>query len=174
MSTPEQKPGRSRQDYRTPRELLSAIERDFAVSSWACDLAADEHDSINGPHYFGPGSPLGEDSLSEDWSKVIGDLWLNPPFARLLPWARKCHATRNRHHDNDLGLELAEHAGRIFLLAPAAVGSNWYAEHVHGTAHVVALRPRVTFVGEQDPYPKDLILAIYGPVRGGFSTWRWK
>jgi len=25
-----------------------------------------------------------------------------------------------------------------------------------------------------DPYPKDLVLAVYGEVRGGISSWAWK
>ena len=158
--TPAQKPGRSRQDYQTPPELLRAIERDFHVGSWACDLAADAENSVSPNAHFGPRSPFGEDALAEDWGKITGDLWLNCPYANIEPWVEKCST--------------AIRAGRIFLLIPASVGSNWYQAHVHGVAHVVAISPRVTFVGCEGPYPKDLVVAVWGPVRGGFSTWRWK
>lgn len=153
--------GKSRQDYQTPPDLLRAIERDFGVRDWAIDLAATRKNSVSPHGYYGPGSPWGHDSLKKDWSIIEGDLWLNPPFANIEPWARKCHLSLPRQ-------------GRIFMLALASVGSLWYADHVNGVAHVVVPRPRVTFVGCPDPYTKDLVLAVFGPVRGGFSTWKWK
>ena len=159
MSAPKQKPGRSKQDYRTPPELLAAIRRAFAVDHWACDLAADVNSAIC-PWWIGPGSANGENSLEADWAKWEGDLWLNPPFGHIDPWAEKCSTSVR--------------SGRIFLLVPASVGSNWYEAHLHGQAHVVAISPRVTFVSQKDPYPKDLVLAVFSGIRGGFSTWRWK
>jgi phage N-6-adenine-methyltransferase len=158
---PKQKPGRSRQTYRTPPDLLRAVERDFGVREWAADLAATRRNSVSPHSYFGPGSPWGRDSLEQDWTSVEGDCWCNPPFKNISPWSSKCRSSLERR-------------GRIFLLVPASVGSNWYAEDVHGIAHVVCLRPRVTFVGCKDPYPKDLLLAVFSAIRGGSSTWKWK
>ena len=62
---------------------------------------------------------------------------------------------------------------RIFLLTPASIGANWFAEHVYGKAHVLALQGRLTFVGHKQPYPKDCILSVYG-VKPGFSVWDWR
>jgi DNA (cytosine-5)-methyltransferase 1 len=155
---PRQKPGKSKQTYGTPPEFIRAIERDFHVTRWACDLAADASNKIC-EMWYGPGSPVGVDSFQADWT-LEGDLWLNPPFADIEPWARKCATTRR--------------VGRIFQLSPASIGTNWYAEIAHGRAHVVALAPRLTFVGETDAYPKDLMLLVWGPVKGGSSCWRWK
>lgn len=161
--TPARKPGRSKQDYQTPPELLAAIKRDFSVGQWGFDLAANANNAVC-PWWFGPGSAHGENALEQDWGALNqwpgSDLWLNPPFSNIDPWSEKCSTSIR--------------VGRIFLLVPASVGSNWYQAHVHGQAHVVATSPRVTFVGCEDPYPKDLVLAVFGPVRGGFSTWRWK
>ena len=61
----------------------------------------------------------------------------------------------------------------LLLLVPASVGSNWYAENIHGRALVLALSPRVRFVGHSGPFPKDLILAAYGKATG-FDCWRWR
>lgn len=155
---PRQKPGRSVQDYETPGELIHAIGVAFGAT-FSVDLAASARNRKI-TRYLGPGSEYGEDSLAADWSKFSGDAWLNPPFAHIEPWAEKCATTVR--------------SGRIFLLVPASVGSNWYAAHVHGRAHVVAISPRVTFVDQEDPYPKDLVLAVFSGIRGGFSTWRWK
>lgn len=163
--TPAQKPGRSKQDYGTPPELLRAIERAFHIVHWAWDLAADATNSITQDHrFFGPGSTHGEDSFAEVWHTLGGDLWLNNPFADIDPWVAKCQAIRH----------LLKPAGRIFQLVPAAVGANWFQHRVDGKAHVVFLSPRVTFLNQTAPYPKDLILAVWGEIRGGYSTWRWK
>lgn len=163
MAVPKQKPHKSKQDVRTPPDLLAAIKRDFGVTEWAWDLAADATNAVC-PRWFGPGSGDIEDSLgSVSWA-MPGDLFLNPPFGDIDPWAKKCADTWKDMHGGS----------RIFLLTPASVGANWFDDHVMGIAHVVAMSPRVTFVGHSSPYPKDLILSVYGPVAGGFSTWRWK
>ena len=108
-----------------------------------------------------------EDSLSVGWAErwPSGNLWLNPEFADIAPWAAKCreetcHRPWRRY-------------GFIFLLTPASIGSEWYATHVHGSAYTMGLSPRLTFEGTSDPYPKDLMLSIYGYGLIGFGAWRW-
>jgi phage N-6-adenine-methyltransferase len=150
---PVQKPGRSKQDYATPRELIDAVEARFRRLDW--DLAASAENRKAAQFYS-----IADDSLRQDWTKLTGNLWLNPPFADIEPWAAKCAASTGPGR-------------RIFLLTPASVGSNWFAEHVFDKACVIALRPRMTFVGATDPYPKDLILSVFGRP-AGFELWRWK
>jgi hypothetical protein len=58
------------------------------------------------------------------------------------------------------------------MLTPASVSTEWFNDSVHGQALVLAIRPRIKFVGHADPYPKDLILSCYGEPPG-FDTWRW-
>jgi hypothetical protein len=159
---PRQKPHRSVQEVQTPQELLLAIAEEFRVMCWARDLAASASNSVSAvqSQYYGPGSQLGEDSLTAEWP-INGDCWLNPPFGDLEPWVAKCAEQRDR-------------VGRIFVLLPAAMGANWFLRHVWNRAHVVLLTPRVTFVGHSSPYPKDILLAVYSAVRGGVSAWRWK
>ena len=119
------------------------------------------------PCWSGPGSAKQPDSLlGAWWALPPGLLWLNPPYANIAKWTEKCARWR------------AVEAGaaseqRIALLVPASVGSNWFAEHVDGKALVIFLRPRLTFVGHVDPYPKDLLLAIYG-LPPGYECWRWR
>ena len=92
-----------------------------------------------------------------------GNLWLNPPFSKIEPWAAKCAASAPFGQDQR----------RVFLLVPAGVGSEWFAQHIHEKALVLAVRPRLTFVGHSAPYPKDTILAVFGEPPG-FETWRWQ
>jgi hypothetical protein len=159
---PKQKPHKSKQDVQTPQDLLDAIKRDFGVRTWTWDLAANEKNTVS-PNWFGPGGAQ-PDSLAVDWRQLDGDLWLNPEFGNIDPWAEKCADTWKELRDG----------ARIFLLTPASVGSNWFDDHVFGIAHVVALAPRVIFCGHSAPYPKDLVCSVFSRVTGGFSTWRWK
>jgi hypothetical protein len=90
-------------------------------------------------------------------------LFLNPPFGtiasewaplvarwtRALPWLR------------------------LLMLTPASVGSEWFQSFVHRRALVLALSPRLQFVGADDPYPKDCMLSVFGYGVAGFDVWRW-
>lgn len=151
MSMPAQKPHASKQDYGTPRDLLDAIEARFGAIT--CDLAADAHNAV-APAFFDANA----NALLQPWPR--GLLWLNPPFVRIAPWAARCARSASPER-------------RILLLTPASIGSNWFAEHVHGRAKVLALSPRVTFAGCTTPYPKDVILSAFG-YAPGFDVWRWR
>jgi phage N-6-adenine-methyltransferase len=150
---PPQCPGKSRQDYGTPLDFLAAVRRRFG--SIDVDLAAREDNKVTQDWI-----DVGDDSLAQDWTGGCGVMWLNPPFSNIGPWAAKCAASVG--------------PGRtILLLTPASIGANWFAEHVHGRAYVLALSPRLTFRGCSQPYPKDCMLSVYG-WGAGFGLWRWK
>ena len=158
--TPPQKPGRSKQDYQTPPAFVAAVKAMLGIEEFAMDLAASRENSVTGGvAFYGEA----EDSLKQAWWQLAAGrwCWLNPPFARIGPWVEKA----------DEECELGQ---RIAMLLPAGIGTDWYAKHVHGKCHVLALRPRLTFVGETAPYPKDLMLCLYDGPRVGFSTWDWR
>lgn len=147
----------SKQDYETPWPFIHAVEVRFGKLAW--DLAATK-ENTKAPLCIEPWS----DSLSETcrWP-FHAHCWLNPPFQKITPWAAKC-ASSGFGWPN---------LGRLFFLVPASIGSNWFARHVHGKALVLGLNgPRLSFDGVA-PFPKDLMLCIYGE-RPGFDVWRWK
>jgi phage N-6-adenine-methyltransferase len=146
-----------KQAYATPLEFIAAVKRRFGVGDFDYDLAAD---AINtkARRYFDEKI----DSLKQDWSKLRGALWLNPPYAHIEPWAKKCAES---------AVWSFKPPRRIFLLVPAAVGSDWFARHVFGKARVLLLNGRLSFDGK-NPYPKDCCLACYGE-KPGIEIWRW-
>jgi phage N-6-adenine-methyltransferase len=156
---PRQKPATSEQTVCTPLEFIAAVERRFGLIT--CDLAATRENAVH-PNFLGPGSKYSEDALSVSWQGPAGPvLWLNPPYSRCADFAKKA-------------AEEGAKGARVHMLVPASVGSNWFADHVHGKALVLALRPRLTFVGHRWPFPKDLLLCVYGPfVVPGFGLWKW-
>ena len=157
---PTQKPFRSKQDYATPDDFIAAVKQHLGIAEFAFDFAASA-ENAKAPRFW----TKADDSLSKtpvQWGQQILGAWgwLNPPFTAIGPWAKRCAQT-------------AALGGQIAFLVPAAVGSNWYRDYVDGKARVLALNGRLSFMGGQ-PYPKDLILALYAPFAGGFEVWNWR
>lgn len=156
---PRQKPGQSKQDYRTPVEFLDAVRRRFNVDAFAVDLAADDDNHV-APVYY----TAAEDALkpANGWTTKHGGLaWCNPPYWKIGPWVAKAWAESRR-------------GARVLVLIPAAVGSNYWRDFVHGKAFVLLLNGRITFVGCDTGYPKDCVLLVYGPdVAPGYDVWTW-
>lgn len=153
MTMPIQKPGRSKQDYVTPPEFLSAVETRFHESiSW--DLAA-SHENTVAHNWISEH----ENSLTVEWHKKDGLLWLNPPFGKIAPWAEKCWKE-------------SKAGARIMLLTPASVGANWFS-FIFGHAYVMYLNPRLCFDGIA-PFPKDCMLSYFCHGIQGSEIWEWK
>jgi len=148
---------KGKQDWETPQDLIDAVEKRFGEIHF--DLAASPGQQRSAS-YFSPE----QDSLRHAWRDLSGSrvAWLNPPFADIAPWARK------------LTEECSDLQRWTLMLVPAAVGSNWYREHVEGRAFVLFLNPRITFRGASAPYPKDCMLVCAGFGVTGSATWRWK
>lgn len=144
----------------TPDEFMNAVESRFGRIDF--DLAADAVNSKAWSWYDEQ-----EDSLIQSWDELhhgtvdgpYHNLWLNPPYDDISPWVKKC----------------SEYSGAstILTLIPASVGSNWFRDYIHNKSLVIALNGRIKFVGHMHPYPKDLMLCVYG-VTPGFEVWDWK
>lgn len=163
---PRQKPGLSKQDYGTPPEFLQAVKKKFGFKEFAYDLAADKMNR-KAKLFFDER----DDSLSKDWKKLRGHLWLNPPFANIEPWVRKCSESRQGNHV-------------IYFLVPASVGANWFAEWVARPieraemgVNVLFLQGRLSFDGKA-PYPKDCMLIRFSGRsylrESGYEVWNWR
>ncbi len=146
--------GKSKQDYATPPDFMQAIHRRFGEPAF--DLAASTANSKCDVAFFSEA----DDSLTQEWHRISGWLWLNPPFDNIAPWAEKCRK------ESAMG-------ARILFLTPASIGANWFADYVYGGAVVLALQGRLCFDGIA-PYPKDCMLSVFSNGLSGFGVWKWK
>lgn len=161
---PKQKPGRSKQDYGTPPDLLNAVRRRLAIEEFSWDLAADEHNTVvveneDGKRHFNES----DNALTKDWvwDTLGGWLWLNPPFANINPWVEKAY-------------EESQRGAHIVVLTPASF-SEWWRDWVEGKCYVVHLQGRIKFVGCDAAYPKDCSLLVYTPFGfKGSEVWSWR
>jgi phage N-6-adenine-methyltransferase len=187
---PAQQPGTSKQNYQTPVRFVDAVKRRFGIAEFAVDFAADHVNALSDTYFDEHTDALSVDGWA-DWCRYnrLPTLpkdqpwgWLNPPFSKIGPWAAKCRET-------------ALSGGQVLLLVPAAVGSNWYRDHVDGKARVLFLNGRLCFIDDWaetvDPasfkkygewrnysspplYPKDCMLCVYSPVvTPGTEVWTW-
>lgn len=169
MSEPQQKPGRSKQDYGTCPEFLKAIGAQFGVID--LDLACRADNAV------APWAITEDmDSLAQDWSRpsiiefkssivterayVPGVRFCNPPFGNIEPWAAKLETCR--------WLQCW-----TLMLVPYSASSQWFVNHVMGKLMVYGI-PRITFVGTTAPYPKDLCLIAAGYGANGQAFWDWR
>lgn len=159
---PKQKPHRSVQSVQTPPDFIAAVLSLLGIKAFVHDFAADRKNTQARTYW-----DKQIDSLSRppaQWARLTakGWGWLNPEYTKIGPWAKRCQETR-------------EAGGHITLLVPASVGSRWFIDYVEPSAFVLALCPRLRFVGHRTAYPKDLILAVYAPDwEPGFHSWEWK
>ena len=164
MTEPRQKPGSSKQDFGTPDDFFQAVCRRFGTP--VIDLAA-RADNTLCEQFIGPE----QNTLIYPWP--VGVLrWLNNEFGSTEKYVEKCRR-----------VALDDPRGTTLQLIPASIGTNWFAEHCEGVAEVIAIRPRLVFKGTEpnpktgrpDPYPKDLMLLVWGFLAnpGRLSTWRW-
>lgn len=167
MAMPKQRPGRSKQDYSTPDVFVEAVKHRLGIKRLSHDFAANTLNAKAPTHY-----DIKTDALSlsgEEWSwNCVERLnrwgWLNPPFAKIEPWAYRCAETK------DAG-------GQIALLVPASVGSDWFRDYVDGIARVLFLNGRLAFMPNKPKwlYPKDCILCLYSDaIEPGYEVWNWR
>lgn len=157
VSEPAQKPGRSKQDYGTPRAFVDAVERRFGKIGF--DLAASVENTL-ADNFYGEGI----DALKQSWDYsgvlAVPVAWLNPPFANIRPWAKKLDTE-------------CQHLPRwTLMLVPASMGSLWWRDHVLGKCQADGVT-RMQFVGADSLYPKDLALLAYGFGVSGHGFWQW-
>ena len=154
---PSIKRHQSKQTYSTPDDFMRAVIGRFGPIDF--DLAASKENTKAKRFYDEQ-----RNSLKQDWRKLKGNLWLNPPFSDIAPWARKCAMSVTPNNC-------------ILFLTPASVDSNWFSDYIIRKAIVYALNPRLSF-DCQNPYPKGLMLSVFFSLidRGyqDFQVWKWR
>lgn len=153
---PPQKPGKSEQTVCTPTEFLDALKHKLGIKEFSWDLAANKDNAVT-HNYWDEEA----DSLIQEWHKVGGWQYCNPPYADIEPWVAKAYK------ESTLGANVA-------MLLPSSTGANWWKSWVYGKCHIMFMNGRIKFVGHKHLYPKDLVVLLYSPFAGGDEIWTWK
>lgn len=160
------------QVYTTPADFVDLCERRFGVN-FVLDLAADKSNTRCEGFY-----DKKVNSLQQDWVKgvkmanfilpVTPDIvnldpacWLNPEFKQATPFMRKC-ATEGQN------------GCKIIALTLSSLGTQWYKRWVKPYAMSYILEDRMIFEGQTAPYPKELMISLFGFGMTGLGWWNWK
>jgi hypothetical protein len=180
----------SQQNSQTPRELIEAIERYFDVK-FVFDIACTTFDKVTPNGYY---FDEGVNALEQDWSTIPWNqneaAWLNPPWKRIRPWAKKCsEGTESQVWDATHETELWMPGIPIFSLFPAGVGSDWFSDYVLGQAAVYCISPRPTYLDPRTGLPfvskqtgksqtglNDCLLVDWNCTKNdvGVYAWKWR
>lgn len=122
-------------DWETPQQLFDKLDDEFNFS-W--DLAATKENS-KCEQYI----DKSDDSLSVNWSELVGNLWLNPPYGRQIKkWVKKASET-----------DLKD--SYLVMLIPARTDTSYWHDYIFGKAEIKFLRGRLKF--EINGVPKDAV-----------------
>lgn len=182
---PLQKPGRSKQDYSTPTEFITAVKLLLGIEKFSFDFAADRDNAKANAYWDIETDALSQSAANWAINSRKGWGWLNPPYGDIAPWASKC-------------LQALRSGGRIAFLVPASVGSNWFRDYIHDQPDVTTLflNGRLCFIDDwqhktytnrrgeivsytSEPlYPKDTMLVLFGQFSDSHDyvsdVWTWK
>jgi hypothetical protein len=161
------------QTYRTPPELLAAVERKFGRITF--DLACTSEDCVADEGFC---IDRGHDALTEDWEMALGTTigdglgWCNPMWKDAGKYAQRASACPFR---------------RVLLNCQLAPDTTWYRDYVHPHARVFALIPRVPYLkpdgtpafvdkrGKPLGINRPVMVAAYGfGLEPGLEMWSWK
>lgn len=158
----------SEQAYRSPPELLAAVERKFGRITF--DLACTSEDCVAEEGFM---IDRNIDAKVEPWHTAIGAGlgWCNPMW-------------------RDAGLYAmyaADCEKRVLLNCQLAPDTTWYRDYVHPYARVFALIPRVPYLkpdgtpafvdkrGKPLGINRPVMVAAYGfGLEPGLEMWEWR
>ena len=131
-------------DYSTPKYFFYKLNQIF---NFNYDLAADatNHKCMS---YFNPK----QDSLKQDWSKIPGWCWLNPPYGKTIgDWVAKAMSS-------------SIEGANIVMLIPARTDTTWQHNFVFKASCIIFIKGRLKFGDSKNSAPFPSQLAIFGQL----------
>lgn len=141
-------------DWETPQDLFDRLNRKY---NFTWDLAASDTNAKCSNYLT-----IAENSLNVNWSKLQGNLFLNPPYGRDVKWwVKKAYES-----------SLAKTNGAIVLLIPSRTDTSYWHDYILQKAEIQFLRGRVKFeingqAGQPAPFPSAIIEYSSYMQRGG-------
>ncbi len=99
--------GPSSNYFETPKNIFDCFNLNY---NFAFDLSASADNSKCSNFYSEQ-----DNSLEQDWNKLRGWLWLNPPYSPLKPWVQKAQAAY-------------KNGAQIAMLIPPILNTKYFSE----------------------------------------------
>lgn len=130
--------------FETPDWLFKSLDGEF---NFTFDLACTRKNAKTENGFFYPET----NSLDQDWHKIDGWLWLNPPYSPLKPWIKKAQ------QESLLG-------AKIVVLCPPILSTRYFSEV--SPSEIRFIVGRVPFIlngTEMRANTSDSAVIIFGP-----------
>jgi len=127
--------------FETPQWLFDSLNAEF---DFQCDLACNSDNAKVSKCFTEQ-----DDSLTQNWHKIDGWLWLNPPYSPLKPWIVKAQ------QENAKG-------AKIVVLCPPIITSRYFQNHLPSEIRFIVGRVPFLLNGvEMKSNTNDSCLLIY-------------
>lgn len=127
--------------FETPEWLFNSLDAEF---NFTFDLACNADNAKCEKFYTER-----DNSLAQNWHKLDGWLWLNPPYSPLKPWIVKAQEENKR-------------GARIVVLCPPIISSRYFQEHLPSEIRFIVGRVPFILNGvEMKSNTNDSCLLIY-------------
>lgn len=133
-----------KQDWETPQIIFDKLNK---IYHFTWDLAASEK-KTKCANYF----DIEKNSLAQDWSKLPGNLFCNPPYGRELKlWVKKASETHLRNGQY------------LVMLIPSRTDTGYWHDYIFDKADIKFLRGRLKFevdgrAGDPAPFGSSIII----------------
>lgn len=136
MALTEEQKTKLRQHWATPPDFFDAIDSEF---DFVLDAAATKNNR-KVTAYFGPDHHVTsrDDMFTADISKVDGTIYLNPPFAAMMPIV-------------SLATIWQQQKKTVVVVGPVSPDTAWWRALEFSASEIRFLRPRIKFIS---PHPE--------------------
>jgi phage N-6-adenine-methyltransferase len=150
---------RASDEWSTPDETYEPLRAEFDL---LIDVAATRANTKS-LDYFGPGSRLGHDALTANWS-MFGSMsrcWMNPPYSRCREFIGKAAAE-------------ARKGCTVVALVPSRTDTRWWHDHVWDACanttrpgvEIRFIKGRLKFGNSQNSAPFPSVVIVFRPPTG--------
>ncbi|MGB0377570.1 MAG: DNA N-6-adenine-methyltransferase, partial [Poseidonia sp.] len=124
--------GPSKDDHRTPIDILVQLTREMGVPTFDLDAAASGENRVCWVYY-----DQEKDGLKQPW---MGKTWCNPPYRQIPQWVEKAH----REASTNLDVEL------VWMLLPCRPSTRWFRYVMATAAEIRLIHGRLKFHGPHE------------------------
>lgn len=128
-------------DWATPLDLFNPLNNEFNFIYDLCALPGNTKCNF----YFSPE----DDSLKQDWYKINGYCWLNPPYGKdIIKWLEKAYTESKK-------------GAKIVILIPSRTDTKYWHKYCMNASEMRFIKGRVKFEGAKTTAPFPSVLIIF-------------
>jgi len=152
-------------EWETPQDFFDELDKEF---NFQFDVCATKENAKVGRFWN-----KDEDGLKQDWSKVSGWKWMNPPYGEPeQPCKKVCKkkkCVKRGHHNNEYipgiidFVKKANEEGNVVALLPSRTDPKWFHNYIYKkpNTEIRFIKGRLKFGGAKNSAPFPSMIVIF-------------